>query len=172
MVQISRNFLLVIFLVFFNSSLVFSFPNYSTICAQLEEIPGWNSDKCEGVNVQGTPMGNMVSAQKRYIKGNKQVDVAVFSGMNAMGMWAPYQNNMQVDSTEQFIKVTKINGYNVAISYEKKNKTGGIVIGFNSKKNPGMVDAVLVFNFSNMHWKDGLEFAKKFDWDKIRELFK
>lgn len=96
----------------------------------------------------------------------------VLSGMNAMGMWAPYQNNMQIDTSDQFVKVTNIKGHNVAISYEKGDKSGGITIAFNSKKNPGMVNAVLVFSFSNMHWKDALEFAKKFDWDKLHKLFK
>lgn len=146
-------------------------PPYKVICSALEDQSGWRAEPCEGMNMQGSPMGDMVTANRSYTKGNKKIDVMVIGGMNAMGYWAPFQANMQVDSSEQFVKLTQIKGFNVGISYEKKQKSGGVVIAFESKDAPGTTRAVMVFNFTNMGWRDALCFAKKFDWEKIRRLF-
>ncbi len=71
MVKIFR-VLLVTFIFICCSSYGFSMPSYTEICAQLRSVSGWSSGKCDGMNAKATPMGDMVSAQKEYLKGNKK----------------------------------------------------------------------------------------------------
>ncbi len=146
-------------------------PSYSKVCKALLEVRGWKASVCEGMNMQGSPMGNMVTANRTYIQGNKKVEVVVMSGMGAMGYWAPFQSNMQIDTPKQFVKVVQIRGHNVGISYDKETKSGGVIVALGSPGGPGMVKAILGFNFYNMDWEEALSFAKKFDWDKLEKIF-
>ncbi|MCD6319797.1 MAG: hypothetical protein J7M03_03865 [Candidatus Desulfofervidaceae bacterium] len=141
-------------------------PPYQKLCAQLKDISGWKVEKCEGTNMTGSPM-----AYRSYNKGNKHVEAAIFCGMQqAMGYWAPFAYHMQVDSTEEFMKTTTINGFPVGIGYHKKDKTGGIIVCLD--KNAQQHRAVFVLNFRNMSWEEALEIAKKFDWKAMEKLLR
>jgi len=147
------------------------FSSYTDICKALTDQKGWSANECEGMNMQG-PMGNMVTANRSYTRGNKKVDVIVMNGMSAMGYWAPFQAQMQMETKDEFIKIMQIKGFNVGISYKKKEKEGAVVVSFGLQNTSGMMAGVMVFNFSNMDWKEALSFAKKFDWNKIKNFFK
>ncbi len=164
-----KSILFLVLSVFFYLSSGYCMPSYSSFCNVLTEQDDWGSEKCTGASMQ-TPMGTMVSAEKKYKKGSKIVEVTLIWGISATTMWIPYQSYMQMETDENYIKVTKIKGYNTAISYDKKTHTGTILVGFKSKLDPSVVSAVLGFNFSNMGWKEALDFAKKFDWKKVEKL--
>ncbi len=145
-------------------------PSYQKFCAQLKNIPGWQAEKCEGMNMTGTPVGEMASATRSYDKGSKHIDVSVFCGMQAMGYWAPFASNMQVDSSEGFVKITTVDGFPVGIQHSKEDKTGGVIVCLDKKA--GQHKAVFVVNYEGMGWKEALGIAKKFDWKAMEKLFK
>jgi len=139
-------------------------PEYKAICDSLGEIAGWQADKCEGTKMSNPMMGEMVSANRSYRAGEKHLNVTVVSGMQAMGMWAPFMSGTQVENDEALMKIEQINGFNVGITYDKKEHSGGIVVQLAS-------NAMLAFEFENMDWKEALEAAQKLDWQALKSLF-
>lgn len=166
-----RILLSLIFCLFFISN-SYCLPTYTEICSKLLDQSNWQGRKCEGMNMQGSPMGEMVTASRTYIKGDKKIEVMVLTGMAAASYNAQIQQSFQVDTSDEFVKVMDINGYKVAVSYDKMQHSGGIVVPFKSKDNPSNVVAVMVFSFENMSWEEALRFAKGFSWDGIGKLFK
>jgi hypothetical protein len=141
-------------------------PDYHEICKRLPTISGWQADECSGMKASGPMMGGeMVSAERHYGNGDESLDVTVVSGMQAMMMWAPYSSGFQMESDDQMMKVEKIDGFSVGIGYDKKEKSGGIVVQI-------APNAVLAGNFENMDWKEALEVMKKIDWKSLAALFK
>jgi len=158
-------------LSFFLAGSVFAggLPSYKKLCKALKDLPGWEAEKCEGMNMSGSPMGEMASAYRSYSRGNQQIEATIVCGMQAMGYWAPFVYHMQMESNEEFIKVTSINGCGVGISYNKQDKTGNIVVNLIKGEK---VTSVFVLNFENMDWQNALNIAKQFDWKKMADLLK
>ena len=139
-------------------------PDYKVVCDALGNIEGYQAEKCEGTKMSNPMMGEMVSANRSYTAGEKHLNVTVVSGMQAMGMWAPFMSGTQVENDEALMKIEQINGFNVGITYDKKEHSGGIVVQLAS-------NAMLAFEFENMDWKEALEAAKELDWQALKSLF-
>ncbi len=139
-------------------------PDYKELCGAMADLGGWSASQCEGMKVVNPMMGEVVTAQRSYEKDGKRLDVSVLSGMQATMMWAPYSAGTMMESDEALVKVEKIDGFMVGISYDKKEKGGGIVVQI-------APNAVLVVSFEKMDWKKALEKAKKFDWKRLRREF-
>ncbi|BDY12843.1 hypothetical protein [Hydrogenimonas cancrithermarum] len=140
-------------------------PNYKTLCEELGEIPGWSLTKCEGMKMVNPMMGEVVTAAKTYTKGDSSLEVTVVSGMQAMMMWGPYAAGTTIENDEALVKLETIDGFQVGISYDKKERSGGIVVRLAD-------NAVLGGNFQNMDWKEALDLMKKIDWKRLASLFR
>jgi len=143
--------------------------SYKKLCKALKDLPGWHAKKCEGMKISGSPMGEIVSAHRVYTQENKRVEAMVIGSMQAMGYWAPFASHMQMESDEEFVKVTNIDGHDVGIGYHKQDKTGGIVVKLTGREE---IFAVFVLNFNGMDWQEALKIVKQFDWDKMAKLLK
>ncbi len=144
-------------------------PSYKKLCKFLKEVPNWEATECSGMNVSGSNFGNIVTAQRNYSQGNKNINVLIISGSKIQTYWVPFEYNMQMETPEEFAKITTINGFKVGIQYFKKDSNGVIVVLLNKKT--AYLPAGIVFSFSNMNWKEALEFAKKFDWNALKAFF-
>jgi hypothetical protein len=140
-------------------------PGYKALCEEMGEIPGWSLTQCEGMKMVNPMMGEVVTATKTYIKGEKRLEVTVVSGMQAMMMWGPYATGTTMENDEALVKIEKIDGFPVGISYDKKTRSGGIVIQLAQ-------NAVLGGTFEKMGWKEALELMRKIDWKKLQALFR
>jgi len=139
-------------------------PSYQELCSAVTTPEGWSVEgKCDGMKMSG-PMGEVVTATKKFVNGEKSMEVGVMSGMQAMGLWAPFMTGMTMENDEMLVKVEKIDDFSVGISYDKKQHNGGIVV----KLAP---NAVLTGNFEQMDWKEALEILRKLDWKQLRSLF-
>ena len=139
-------------------------PDYKMLCNQITEIPGWQAEKCDGLSMTG-PMGEVVMASRTYRKGNETMQVTVVSGMQATMAWSQFATGMTMENDEMLMKVETIDGFEVGISYDKPNRSGGITV----KLAP---NAVLAVVFEGMDWKEALEAAKKMDWEALAAPFK
>ncbi len=139
-------------------------PDYKSLCNAIGKIEGWSATKCEGMKMLNPMMGEVVTAQKSFKKNGKLLDLSVISGMQAMMMWAPYSAGTQIESDEALVKIEKIDGFNVGITYDKKSDSGGIVVQI-------APNAVLVANFEKMSWKEALKLTEKIDWKRLKRLF-
>ena len=148
----------------------YKLPAYSKLCEHLKDLKGWQAEKCTGMNMTASPMGEVVSATRSYSMGDESVNAVIVSGMQATSYWAPFAYNMQMDSDDQFVKITKIKGFSVGIIYNKKDKSGNIAVLL--KKSGNNTPAAL-FNigFNNMDWEKALDIAKKFNWTAMKNLF-
>ncbi len=167
--------IIITIILFFSVSLIAGqCPPYQKLGALLKSIAGWQAEKCEGMNMTGSPMGELASAHRAYSKGGKHLEAQIFCGIQwAMGTWAPFASNFQMDSTEEFIKTTTINGFPVGINYHKKDRHGAIVVCLDKDLQASqMVRGVFVLSFENMSWQEALEIAKKFDWEGMKKLLK
>ena len=144
-------------------------PSYKQLCSFLVDIKGWKAEKCNGIKMKSN-LGSMVSATRRYYKGEKNFEVSIFSGMQAMGYWTQFSTNLQMETNEVLIKTTNIKGYPVGINISKADKSGGIFVCLN--KNSQQCNAILVLNFEKLSKEEALKIAQKYDWDKIASLFK
>ncbi len=163
-----KRFLLVLLIVFLGGTL-FAFPPYSSLCVYLKDIDGWNASECDGMNLKSSTE-EMVSVSKTYSRGVKSVNVTIVGGTNASSYWAPFQSYFQLDTPKEMIRSLSVKGFNIGIIYYKKERYGSIIVPV-AKEAPDIVSGVLMFNFSNMDWKEALEFSKEFDWEKIKEAF-
>ncbi|WP_456322566.1 hypothetical protein [Hydrogenimonas sp.] len=139
-------------------------PDYKDLCRELGEIPGWSLTKCEGMKIVNPMMGEMVTAAKTYTKGDARLDVTAVSGTQAIMMWGPYAAGTTMENDEAFVKVEKIDGFNVGISYDKKERSGSVIVQLSP-------NAVLAGTFENMNWKEALKLMKKIDWKRLSKLF-
>ena len=146
------------------TAVVGGLPEYKELCSALGAIPGWTAqEKCEGMKMTG-PMGEFVTATQQYVQNNASLKVVVMSGMQAAMMWNTYASGMQMESDEALMKIEKIGDFTVGITYDKKERSGGIVIQL-------APNAVLVGNFEGMEWSSALEAMKMLDWEKLAALF-
>jgi len=140
-------------------------PDYQTLCSALAEMPGWTAEeKCDGMKMAG-PMGEIVTATRIFRQGDATLEVAVMSGMQAAMAWSTFATGVEMESDEALMKTRKMGEFNVGISYDKKEHSGGIVVRLAS-------NAVLVGSFENMEWEKALEALKSLDWEKLAALFR
>lgn len=164
-------FLSLLFLVFICSgSHSQQIPTYKSLCAQLKDLPGWKADKCEGMNMSGSAMGNMVTANRTYTKGKQELQSGIIWGMQAGMHWAPFSQKIQMETDENLIKIISVNGFDVGITFSKKENNGSIMVRLN--KGEGVAKAIFFLHFENMKWQDALDIAKKFDWKGMEKLVK
>ncbi len=166
-----KKVIFIIAFLFFFSGLIFAkrLPSYKELCKCLKDIPGWKAKACSGMNLYQSSVGNVVTAQRIYVKGNKEVTAMIIYGEKIQSFWVPFQYNMQMENPEEFVKITTINGFKVGIEHFKKESSGDVVILL--AKSLSDTPAGIVFSYTNMNWKEALNFAKKFDWNKIKSFF-
>jgi hypothetical protein len=139
-------------------------PSYQDLCQAVTPPEGWSVEgKCDGMRMSG-PMGEVVSATKRFVSGEKSLEVAVISGMQAMGLWAPFMTGMEMENDETLVKVEKVGDFPVGVSYDKKEHSGAVVVQL-------APNAVLSGQFEHMDWQEALQTLRQLDWNRLRSLF-
>ncbi len=145
-------------------------PSYKSLCGAMQNIEGWSMDEeCSGSNMSGTPMGEVVVATKSFTKGDKRLELSVLSGMRAMASWNMFQTNISVETNENIVKTTTIQGYKGGISYDKKENSGVVYICL---KHPNdQCNVLFAFNFENMNYKDVVYIAEHYNLKAVENVF-
>jgi hypothetical protein len=143
--------------------------HYSSFYPYLRDISGWKAEKPTGASIS-TPIGKAIYASRTYTNGEKSITATIASGTQAYSMWAPFTMGVEIDTPENFLKIAKINGYSVGISYNKPEKNnGGVVVALKRETNEAI--AVFALSFSNVNYEEALNLAEGFDWDSMSKLF-
>ncbi len=139
-------------------------PSHALLCQQLVDMPGWRGAPCEGMKGNNPMMGEFVTATRTYNRGEESLHVTVVSGIQARMMWSPYADGTQVENADFLVKITTIKGFPVGISYDKRNRSGSIVVqlGF---------QAVMAAEFGKMDWQSALKTLQALDWKAMQALF-
>ena len=155
--------LLTVLLFYNQSALAQGFESYKGC---FKTLPGWKAEEVAGMSMNYSGM-NMVTANRTYKKGEKELQVSFISGA-APGMQTDIdmEGNFQMETSEGSIKMKKIRGKTVTLVYDKKEKDSTITVILkrpeNKKNGKG---AVLNFTCQNMTMEVCLELAKKFEWN-------
>jgi len=156
-------------LMFSISSFAEGLPSYKVVCKNITDIPNWTGSECSGMNESGTPMGDIVTASRDYEKKDKAFHVSVISGMQAMASWMPFATNINIETDENVVKTLTIQDYRAGLSYDKKEKSGGIFICLKTENNQCKV--IFGTSFENMKYEDALDLIKNFDLKSISGIF-
>jgi len=163
---------LIITLIFFfiSSSTIMALPKYSDLYSYFIDLKGWETEEPTGVNLSG-PVGEMVSAEKKYKKGLQELHVKILGGTAAILAWAPFTMTINLETPEEIIETLKVKDFNTGVRYHKKDKTGIVVVQiFANGKNENK--AVFVIEYINIHYKDVIKIIEKFPLNKIKDAFK
>ncbi len=158
-----------VFVLSFNSYA--ELPSYTKICSVMQNISGWTvENKCDGTNMSGTSVGDVVVATKTFTKGKKRLEVSVMSGMQAMMNWGIFQSNISIETNNNVMKTMKIQGYHGGVSYDKTTNGGFVYVCL--KENNGQCGVLFGIQFENMGYKDAVDLAKNYNLKDIEEIFK
>ncbi|AEA34138.1 hypothetical protein [Hippea maritima] len=146
-------------------------PEPAKLCEFLVDVDGYSAGECDKMKAVGTPIGNLVKAEREYRQGDETISVIVLNGIMAKSSWAPFASNMEVDDDNNYVKITSINGYRCGINYEKKEKRGSIVIPLTDDIKNHPVSAIFAVNFENMSYKKAIDFIENFDLKSLVDLF-
>jgi len=142
---------------------VFTFAQ-NNLCSLLpDKIDGFNeSVKCKYVNMQ-SDYGSSSQAYKEYKKNNNKIALQIMKGSMAYQVMSPFMMPVQVETDEMLMKITTCKGFKCAVTYDKK-ENNGIIIVLLDQKTP----SVLTLNYENMNADNAMELLKKVDLQKIK----
>jgi len=145
-------------------------PTYSQICSVLENIKGWQVDeKCNGTNMSGTSVGAVVIAEKSFKNGDKELELSVVSGMQAIASWGMLQSSISVETNENLIKTMDIQKYRGVVTYDKKAKNGVVYVCL--KKVNGQCRVLFNLKFDKIDYKKAVDLVKNYNLKAIEQVF-
>ena len=106
----------------------------------------------------------MINAVREYKRGHADVTATIMIGNSMMTQGQMQQ--MNIENSEASIKTKKVNGFNLYTNFDKKGKTGVVLI-FLDKKNSNQ--SLFIVAYEGLSEKQGIEFAEKFKWNKIKK---
>jgi len=158
--------------------LAFNLPSYRELCKNLVDLSGWKAEECTGLNATN-PMGEVASATRTYTRDKQELNVQLVLGAAAMAAAGPlaYQHYFEMDSPEEFVKITTIDGFRVGIQHNKNDRSGTLAVFLTEPPktmDPASISqmAMLVVVYQNMDWKEALSWAQKFDWKSLKNSLK
>ncbi|MBF0552013.1 MAG: hypothetical protein HQK60_15950 [Deltaproteobacteria bacterium] len=145
--------------------------SYESLYSCFPDLPGWQGQAPTGVNADMAG-GKMVTAQKKYTKGDQQITAIIIKGQHAMAaVPAEKTEPMDVDMPEERMKFGKIDGFNVHQVYDKKGRSGSINVALETTAGSGG-GMVFIFHFQGLDGDEALKLAKSFDWAKMKQKAK
>jgi hypothetical protein len=126
----------------------------------LIELDGWKSGKPDGVSMQ-MPGNNMDTANRKYTRDNSSVEAQVIVGTAAQGALAIQQSGVKIDTGDQRLSTSNMDGFMVTQTYTVKDKSGAVMVALAS-------NALFSLSFNGVAEDEALAIAKKFDWKGLQ----
>jgi hypothetical protein len=166
-----KRLLIIVVILFFStvSAQAGSLPKYSELYRFLVDLRGWKAEQPTGSNMS-SPMGEMVTAERTYHKGSKELHAQIFGGSSAMAAWAPFGMGMTYDSPEEFFKTLSLEGLPAGVIHHKKDNSGTVVVQIKGVTNTQGI--VFVLNYDKLSYEEAIEIVKKFPLKDIKKAFK
>jgi hypothetical protein len=130
----------------------------------LVDLDGWKGGKADGVSMQ-MPGNRMDTATRKYTRGNSSLDAQVIVGTAAQGALAVQQTGIKIETGDQRMSTSNIDGFMVTQTYNVKDKSGTILVGLAN-------NALFSLSFNGVADNEALALAKKFDWKAMQGAVK
>ncbi|MCK5759867.1 MAG: hypothetical protein KAH33_01150 [Candidatus Delongbacteria bacterium] len=127
----------------------------------LVDLKGWEAEEAEGMSMNMGGM-KMTNAMREYTKGDQEFYVTIMVGTNTMTQGQMPQTDFETETGKMHVK--EIKGFKVYQMFDKKEKTGAIVIYMEKNETEG---GFMMFSFQNMTPEKAFELSEDFDWKKI-----
>ena len=129
----------------------------------LIDLNGWTAEPAQGMKVNMKDM-KMINAVREYQRGKADVTATIMIGNSMMTRGQMQPKNIETSRIKALSM--KINGFNLYTNYDKINKSGSVLV-FIGKTAADQ--SIFIVSYKGLTEKGGLEFAKKFNWNKIRK---
>jgi hypothetical protein len=142
---------------------------YESLGPLLIDLKGWKAEPVQGMDMD---MGGtkIIQAMREYIRDGKEADAMIMIGNTMMTQaHAQGMQSMKMETAEDKVQMTTIDGYQVSIQHSKTDNEGAVMVVL---PGAGQLGALFVFHYKGLNDKDGLSTAKKFDWKKIEKQAK
>jgi|Deesub1362B_J571_1020462.scaffolds.fasta_scaffold00214_39 hypothetical protein len=166
-----KRFLITVVILLFSAVSVQagSLPKYSELYKFLIDLRGWKAEQPTGSNMS-SPMGEMVTAERTYHKGSKELHAQILGGFSAMAAWVPFGMGMTYDSPDEFFKTFSLEGFPAGVSHQKGDNSGTVVVQIKGVTNTQGV--VFVLNYNKMSYEEAIDIVKKFPLKEIKKVFR
>lgn len=128
------------------------------------DVKGWSADEVTGVDLF-MPNMSLVNAMRTYSAGEKEASVMVITGNKALT--SQYQEAGSIETTEFNAVMKEIGGFQVTSVYDKKNKTGSVVVILKQTEQKG---SFLTITYKSLSEAEAIEFSRVFDWKRIMDI--
>ncbi len=149
-------------------------PSSKEVCNLIVNVDGWSATQCSGSNIKTMNGIRMVSVEREYKNGDRNIGVTVLSGNMAVMGWAAFSQGISMESDKELVKIIDIGDYKMGVSYNKIDHSGSIIVPLLKTKElqKEQAFAVIGLNFTNMNYKEAIEFVKNFDFELLEALFR
>ncbi len=128
------------------------------------DLKGWKAEKPEGMTMDMGTM-KMTNATRTYTKGSIEITAMVMIGNSIMTQGQMQQ--MKVETADAKVSISKIDGFQVNTSYDKKEKAGYVTVFLAQSKTK---NALFTFYYNGLSEKQAMSLAKKFNWKKMKAV--
>ena len=141
--------------------------SYEALTPLLIDLPGWKAEAAQGasMDVQGA---KMTTATRTYEQEGKQITAQMVIGGSAAAAADSMANTpaVQMENAEQKVSVKTANGFQVTSTFQKKEKSGAIMVVLARGKDSG---GFFNFTYKGIADDEAMPLAQKFDWKKMQE---
>ena len=128
----------------------------------LIDLSSWDAKLASGMTMD---MGSskMINAGRQYSQGVKQLNAMVMAGNQAMTQGS--MQAMQIETAEDKVSVTTIDGFKVMLQYSKADKSGAVMVYLKQNQTQG---AMFTLVYEGLSDEGGINAAKKFNWKEMQ----
>ena len=135
-------------------------PDSARFLPLLIDLAGWDGRKPEGLDME-IPGSSIVSATRRYRRGDARLDVQLVSGPTAQGVLTAVRANVDIGVGDTRMRAATIDGLPVARSFTAHDRTGVILVALGP-------NAMFSTTFELVGEDEALALARQFDWKAMQ----
>jgi hypothetical protein len=126
----------------------------------LVDLDGWQGQKPDGMSMEMND-SRMITATREYERGPARLQAQVIVGAPAEQALAAFSAVVNIETSDERISSSTIDGMQVTRTFTKKDKSGTILVALGKR-------GLFSLTFEGIADDDALKLAKKFDWKAIQ----
>lgn len=126
----------------------------------LVELDGWQGQKPDGMAMEMTD-NKMITATREYVRGPAHLQAQVIIGAPAEQALAAFSAVVNIETSDERMSSSTIDGMQVTRTFTKKDKSGSILVALGTRGLFGLT-------FEGLGDDDAFKLAKKFDWKAMQ----
>lgn len=126
----------------------------------LVDLDGWQGQKPDGMSMEMTD-SKMITATREYQRGPARLQAQVIVGAPAEQALAAFSAVVNIETSDERMSSSTIDGLQVTRTFTKKDKSGTILVALGTR-------GLFSLTFEGIGDDDALKLAKRFDWKAMQ----